>query len=119
MNDEQVDKLIDELSKTRTSFDTAIKSVKWNRINTIILYSLIVMVFVLGALGVLFYFDEKRESCQEHNQMRTETALAEKQNAVFIGIALAEVSGASQDTFLKYLDVYESQGSSGPQLREC
>lgn len=119
MNGEQVDRLVEELSKTRTSFDTAIKSFKWNRVHTIILYCLIVMVFILGGLGVAFYFDEKRESCQEHNDMRRETAIAEKQNAVFIGVALAEVSGATQDTFLRYLDAYESQGSAGPQLREC
>lgn len=128
MNDEQVDKLLTELAKTRESFDKAndvftkaIGSIRWNRINTLILYFLIVAVFVIGALGAVNYNNYKRDACERGNVLRITVASGMEQNAFAIGTALAIVFNAPEERLDQYLQAYNDQKPTDPilKLREC
>lgn len=127
MNDEQADKLLQELASTRESFDKtsktfedAVSSIRWNRINTIIQYCLIVVVFLLGALGFAFYSNEQREECEEANLFRITVVEAMEENAFSIGAALAIVFNASDESLNEYLQAYTDQHTEDRfPLREC
>lgn len=120
MNDTQVERLLDELARTRESFDTAITQIKWNRINTVIQYCLIVAMFVMGTLGAIYYLDEKHAQCERGNDLRMSITNSLDANAAAIGIALATVSGAPDDAFREYMEVYSEQDKpSALELREC
>lgn len=127
MNDELVNELIEELRSTRASFDNAnavfdaaIKSIKWNRINTIILYSLIGLVFILGVFGLTNYFNNRKNDCERGNEFRSTVAVGMEQNAFAIGTALAIVFDAPQEKFDEYYEAYKAQGPTQIiHLREC
>lgn len=128
MNEEQVETLLNELRATRASFDAAnevfsaaIKSIKWNRINTAIQYCLIVLVFVFGAIATMSYINYKDASCDRSNDLRITVAAGMEQNAFAIGSALAVVFNADQESLEKYLQAYNDQRPTREilQLRNC
>lgn len=120
MDDAQVEELLSELSKTRESFEKAIGAIRWNKINTVIQYCLILVVAVMMGLGVVFYLDQRQEDCERGNETRAAISGSLDSNATAIGVALATVAGASADTFQEYLDVYNSQPKPEVlQPREC
>jgi hypothetical protein len=109
MNDEQLDQLLLELGKTRESFDSVVKTIKWTRINTIVQYALLAVVLVMGCLGVIYYLDDKRENCERGNEFRAAIDNTMTENATAIGAALVIVAGASHDDFLAYMEAYNDQ----------
>lgn len=116
----QVDRLLDELGKTRTSFDEAIKQVKWNRINTIVQYVLIAIVIFMLGFGVIYYLNEKKMACVRGNELRVDIQESLDSNAASIGAALVVVAHASNEDFQKYLDVYNQQNKPEVlNLRSC
>lgn len=128
MNDDQVERLLSELASTRQSFDQAndvfikaIGSIRWNRINTAILYSLIVAVFIIGALGAANYFSYRRDACERGNALRITVAAGMEQNAFAIGTALAIVFDAPEERLNEYLQAYNDQKPTNSilHLREC
>ena len=127
MDDRQLDELIFELSETRKSFDAAnltfqaaVSSIKWNKINTIILYTAVVLMLLMGIVGVRFYFDERKATCVEHNEIRAATVSGDMETAYAIGIALESVSGASHTEFEEYLRIVREQPiAPALQTRDC
>lgn len=128
MNDDQVERLLSELASTRKSFDQAndvfvktISSIRWTRINTAILYCLMVAVFIVGVLGAVNYINDRREACERSNSLRVTVAAGMEQNALAIGTALAIVFHAPEERLNQYLDAYKDQKASDPilQLKEC
>lgn len=120
MDDAQVELLLSELSETRKSFDAAIGAIRWNRINTIIQYILIVIVMVMSLLGVVYYLDQRREDCERDNSTRAAFEDSLDANAAAIGVALATVSGAEAAVFQEYLEVYAAQPKpEALQPRSC
>lgn len=120
MNDEQVERLLTELSETRKSFDAAIGQIKWNRINTIIQYVLLAIVLVMIVLGVSYYLDEQRAACIRGNDLRTSIQNSLDSNAAAIGTALVIVADAPKEKFIEYMEAYAQQ-EKPPALktREC
>ena len=118
MNEDQVNDLLDELEKTRESFNLAIKMVKWNRVNTITQYALLVLVFLLGGLGFLNYLNDQEADCERGNDFRVQISESQEQNAVSIGTALAAVLGGSQEHIDRYMDAYRATRQD-IHLREC
>lgn len=127
MNDAQVDRLLEELSKTRESFDNAnivftkaISSIKWNRFNTIVLYSLMGLIFLIGAITVANYVNDRRVACENRNDLRITVAQGMEANALAIGAALAIVFEAPQEELDKYLNAYnEQRAPESIQFEEC
>lgn len=120
MNDELVERLLDELSATRQSFDAATAQIKWNRRNTIIQYILIAVVLIMLFGGLVYYLDDQKASCEHDNDLRISISNSLDSNAWAIGVALAVVSNASDETFREYMEVYGKQDK--PQvleLRDC
>jgi hypothetical protein len=109
MNDEQLDQLLSELSKTRESFDSVVKTIRWTRINTIVQYALLAVVLIMGSLGVAYYLDDKRENCERGNEFRASIDNTMTANAAAIGAALVTVTGASHEDFLEYMEAYNHQ----------
>lgn len=128
MTDEQLERFIQEMVKTRESFDTAtetfskaIKQIKWNRVNTIIQYVLIAIVLVMFGLGIRYYLEEKQASCERSNDFRVSVQSSMVSNARAIGVALAVVTGAPDSRFQEYMDAY-NEAQDTPDildLREC
>ena len=127
MNDDQVDLILRDLVKTRESFDAArdvfdqaVSQIRWNRINTRIMYGLIATVFVLGAALLSFYFQERRESCQEHNQIRTSVDASLDATALAIGTALEGATNAPHEAFEEYVRIYLEQAPPAAlRLEDC
>lgn len=128
MNDEQVEKLLHELSETRLAFDRAnevfskaITSIKWNRFNTIVQYGLIVLVFIFGTIATMSYVSYRDASCERGNDLRITVAAGMEQNAFAIGSALAVVFNAPQERLEQYLKAYNDQRPTREilVLREC
>jgi hypothetical protein len=120
MNDELVEQLLSELSKTRESFDSVVKTIRWTRFNTIVQYALLVMVLIMGGIGVAFYLDDKQEQCERDIKFRDAIADSVDSNAMAIGLALVEVSGASPDRFQDYVEAYQHQDQPEIlELRSC
>lgn len=127
MNDDQVERLLNELASTRESFDranvafdSAIRSIRWNKINTRILYFLIVIVFLLGALGVLNFMNYRSESCDRYNGLVVLVRDGMESNGFAIGAALAVVFNADQEDLDRYLEAYNQQKApDNIPLREC
>jgi hypothetical protein len=127
MQDEQVERLLEELVRTRESFDSAtvsfdaaIKQIKWNRINTIIQYALIAIVLIMLFFGSIYYLGEKNASCERGNDLRSDISDSLDSNALAIGAALVIVTGAPQERFDDYIDAYAQQNK--PEvltLRNC
>jgi hypothetical protein len=122
-----VNELLEELVLTRESFVTAnhaferaINAIRWNRINTIIQYALIILVFVLGWVGVMNYMNYRQQNCERSNEQRLTIQASMQQNAFAIGVALQTVFNAPDERFQEYLDAYNAQT---PQeafaIREC
>jgi hypothetical protein len=119
VNDDQVDRILAELSETRDSFDQAIRSVKWNRVNTITQYCLIVLVFILGGLAFLNYVNDNRINCERGNEFRISIAQSQQDNALSIGVALSAVLGGSQEDVERYMEAYMDTRPETLPLREC
>lgn len=120
MNERQVDRLLDELVKTRESFDRATAQIRWNKLNTAILYALVSVILVMIGLGVKYYFDQRRVDCERGNDLRAQIVISLDYNAAAIGSALASVSGASPEVFNQYMDAYGDQEKPPIlQLRDC
>jgi hypothetical protein len=120
MNDELVEQLLSELSKTRESFDSVVKTIRWTRANTIIQYVLLTIVLIMGAVGVIYYADDKREQCERGNEFRVAISNSIDSNAAAIGLTLVEMTGSSPERFEEFLEVYQSQAK--PEIlepREC
>lgn len=109
MNAEQVDRLIDELSETRKSLDSAVKAIRWNKINTVIQYVLLFAVFLMGTIGVAYYFNDRRDQCDRDNNLRAAVNDSFDTQAGSIGIALSVVSNASPEKLQQYIEVYRNQ----------
>jgi hypothetical protein len=127
MNDELAEKLLVELAETRQSFvtaaeafDKAIKQIRWNRVNTAIQYLLLFVVIIMIGFAVDYYFDDKRESCERGNELRSSIVTYSEHEAARIGIALTVVTGASEDKFEEYMEAFRSQDvPEAFQLRDC
>ena len=120
MKEEQVDRLLEELARTRESFDQAIKSIKWNRFNTIVQYVLISVIVVMLAVGTNYWVAEKRASCERGNDLRRDIQNSLDKNAGAIGIALTIVTGAPDERLQEYIDAYNQQDKPAVlRLREC
>jgi len=119
MNDELLGELISELRETRKSFEDAIQSIKWNKRNTVIQYVLIVVVFFLGAIGVINYMNYKQQSCERGNELKIAVDHGQRENAFAIGAALAVVFNAPQERLDQYLAAYDEQRPERIELREC
>jgi hypothetical protein len=123
----RVDALLNELVHTRRAFeaassvfDAAVSQIKWNKRNTIIQYFILMVLAVMIFLGGIYYLDDRQETCQVLNRSNSATLEALDENAIDIGIALATVSSASEDTFNQYLDLYHDENDhSGLTPREC
>lgn len=109
MSTTKTDELLVELAKTRESFDKAISAVRWNRVNTIILYVLIGVVFLLGALFVRDSLSERHNNCERDNALRAAVLESNMDTAAAIGAAIAAVSNASPEQYAEYLEVYRNQ----------
>lgn len=120
MNDEQTERLIEELSRTRESFDEAIRQIKWNRINTVIQYIMLVVVVIILIFGASYYLDEKKASCERGNELRSDISNSLDTNARAVGAALVIVTGASPERFAEYVDAYNQQDKPEVlKLRSC
>lgn len=127
MNEEQVERLLNEFAETRASFESAneafsgaIRSIKWNKINTVILYSLMVVVFFFGALGVVNFLNYQKEACERGNETRLIVIDGMRANGFAIGSALAVVFNAEQEDLDRYLEAYNTQKVENTiPLREC
>ena len=120
MNDELVEQLLAELSETRKSFDAAIKTIKWNRFNTVVQYCLIVAVFLLGTFFVIYYVDDQHEACVRGNELRAAVTQGDTSTAEAIGIALTVLTEAPQETLQEYLDIYNQQDRPPAlEMRDC
>lgn len=120
MKEEQVDRLLEELAKTRESFDVAARSIKWSRRNTIIQYGLIfVVVCMLLSLG-LYYKNQQHAACVRGNDLRMSIATSLDNNAAAIGASLVIVTGASPEDFDAYMDAYSQQAKpEALKIRGC
>jgi predicted negative regulator of RcsB-dependent stress response len=119
MNDELLGELISELKETRTSFNDAINSIKWNKRNTVIQYILIVVVFFLGALAFISYRNYQQQSCERSNELKIAVDTSSRENAFAIGAALAVVFNAPQERLDQYVAAYNDQRPQRIELREC
>ena len=134
MNDELVERLLEEVAATRklfatateafttatTSFNDAARSINWNRRNTIIQYVLISIVVLMLAGGTIYYTSEKTAACERGNDLRLDITSSLDDNAAAIGFALAVVSDAPDEKFQEYMDVYNDQAKPEVlELREC
>lgn len=106
MNDEQVDKLIAELAATRKSLDAAVTTIRWNKVNTIIQYVLIVLVFIIGAVGIGYYFDQRHEDCVRGNETREAINKRVDASAAAVGVAIATLGDIPQETVDQYVELY-------------
>jgi len=114
VNDELVNELLTELKETRKSFEGVIKSVKWNRRNTAIQYFLLVLVFFLGAIGTMNYFNYRQDACERSNNLRVTLQESMSQNAFAIGVALQSVFNAPEERLNQYLEAYNAQRPTEP-----
>lgn len=120
MNDEQVERILVELTATRKSFDAAINQIKWNRINTTIQYVLIAIVALMFGFGIRYYLDEKQATCERGNELRAKIVNSLDTNAAAIGIALVIVTDAPNEKFIEYMEAYgEQEKSPALELRDC
>jgi hypothetical protein len=134
MNDELVERLLEEVVATRTLFATATEAftdattsfneatghIKWNRTNTVIQYVLIVAVALIMALGFVYYKDDKRETCERGNDLRMSIQNSLDANAAAIGVALVIVADAPEGTFQEYMKAYQEQDKpEALKTREC
>ena len=120
MDEDQLERLLVELAATRASLDAATKAIKWNKINTIIQYCLLFAVFVMGTVGVVYYFDDRRRNCEAGNETRQAINEAIDVKAAAIGFAIAVVSNAPEEALERYLEIYNEQAD--PAIlspREC
>lgn len=118
--EEQLETLIEELRLTRGTFDRAVSTIHWNKINTIIQYVALAMILILGAVCFVWYLDEKHDSCVEHNDIRRATVNEMESTAAAIGIALQTVSGADHAQFQLYMETYIEQAEHEDLVqREC
>ena len=116
----KVDELLTELAGTREEFSKVVSSIKWNRINTIIQYCLIVIVFLIGSAVVANYVSYRNAACNRSNELKTYVSQSQDNNALAIGVALAAVLGGSEEQLQQYLDVYNVQQKDQVlELREC
>jgi len=120
VNDEQVERILTELTKTRESFEAAINQIRWNRINTAIQYVLLAVVVVMLGVGVKYYLDEKQLSCERGNDLRQDIQSSLDSNAASIGATLVIVTDAPEGIFQEYLDIYNQQNEPEVlRLRSC
>lgn len=127
MRDEQVERILNELARTRESFDaatetfnTAIEHIQWNRRNTIIQYFLIFLVVCMLGMGSIYYLNEKHANCVRGNDLRVAIVDAIDSNARAIGTALAVVSNAPDAKFKEYMEVYNQQDKPlALETRKC
>jgi len=120
MKDEQVDRILTELASTRETFVHVVETIKWTRRNTIVQYFLIVMVFLMIFTGVFYYRSDQRNACVRGNEIRVAIKESDDRTALAIGIALTEVTGAPEDKFEKYVEVYSQQPKpEALELRDC
>lgn len=131
MNEERIERLLDELESTRKTFEaagktfeTAVKQIKWNKINTIIQYTMLVVVGFMLIFGFFYYLRDKKAACQRGNQTRTAIQVSLDNNARAIGIALVIVADVPQEEIPQileeYMEVYLEQAD--PEIlqhREC
>lgn len=134
MNDELVERLLEEVVETRKlfatatetfstatqSFNNATKHIKWNRRNTVIQYVLISVVVMMLCVGVVYYNSERKASCHRGNDLRLDISSSLDSNAAAIGVAIAIVSAAPEEKFEEYMDIYNEQEKPEVlELREC
>ena len=120
MNDDQIERLLAELTATRKSFDAAVTTIRWTRINTIIQYVLLSVVAGMIIFGVLYYLDDKQESCERGNELRVAIRDSLDSNAASIGIALSIVTDAPHERFEEYMEAYNQQEKPPAlDLRNC
>lgn len=120
MNEEQVDKLLVELALTRDSFNKSINSVRWNKINTIIQYVLIAMVFVVGGLVYKNYQNDQHTACVSSNLFRTTVVNAQQVYVENIARALAKKLNGTEQDVQEFMQIYSEEPIPKVlQLREC
>lgn len=120
MDAAQVNDLLSELKNTRNSFDKAVASVRWNRLNTAIMYALIFVILIMLVSGGLYYISERKADCRFLNSLRVEVNENSRTNARAIGIALAAVSGADDATLNEYIEAYnDARAHEQLHLRDC
>lgn len=120
MREEQVDELIVELRQTRESFNKAIEKVNWHRVNTAVLYSLLAVVFFLGATVYIQYRNDQQQACERGNRLREAVVEAQDIQATAIGAAIAEVAHSSAEDLQQYLEIYDRNETPEALLpRDC
>jgi hypothetical protein len=105
---EALNELTAELKSTRESFDDAIKSVRWNKINTSIQYGLIAIVVVFGFLGFRFYQDDRHDACVATNEFRQTIVAAQEKYALNFATALAKKLNGDSEDVREFMLIYSS-----------
>ena len=120
MNEEQVDQLLAELAQTRDAFSTAIGSVRWNKVNTIIQYCLLAILLFIGGLVYKNYRDDQHAACVSANEFRVTIVNAQQVYVENVARALAKKLGGDEADVRDFMEIYSQQPLPEVlKLREC
>ena len=120
MEEAKVDSLIEELGRTRESFEKAIDTIKWRRVNNALLYSLCAMLVMVVILSYNHNENQNRALCERNNAIRAATIEALDVTATKIGTSFATVYEVPIEDLDRFLQVYGEQDPPvALQQREC